>query len=405
MLPEPLMVSTPGSFAEHTIKVRKPGIIAKVIATQHYSPEIVAALEHLAEELKQGTVAPLREERPDRAQWNLALAPWEGRGWLELPWFLAETYFYRRLLEAVRYFQPGPTYLLDPFEPQKREALGEGLEATVRFYAAWHEEYSLEDQFHIAMRRSLWGNRADLSNITVKASSETDSDEAHRILIDHRQPVWDLLSSGRVRRLDFVADNSGPEILADMGLIGLLLGHNLVREVHLHLKPQPFFVSDTMPRDYCLARRALEDLAAPRPRALGVLLRQAAEARRLIVHAHPFWATSAHLTSLPQDLQADLARSDLILLKGDVNYRRLLEDRDWPPSTDLAAVTGYMPAPFVTLRTLKAELIVGLAPGQAEAIRADDPDWLVNGERGVIHYVPVNRQAAARSDGTSALHG
>ncbi|NLX43146.1 MAG: protein-glutamate O-methyltransferase family protein, partial [Chloroflexi bacterium] len=81
--------------------------------------------------------------------------------------------------------------------------------------------------------------------------------------------------------------------------------------------------------------------------------------------------------------------SDLILLKGDVNYRRLLEDRDWPPTTDLAEVTRYMPAPFVTLRTLKAELVVGLAPGLAESLAAEDPDWLVNGERGVIHYVPI----------------
>jgi uncharacterized protein with ATP-grasp and redox domains len=391
MLPSPLMVSTPGSFAEHTIAVRKPGILAKVLATQHYSPEITAAVQRFGDEVREGVAAPLKEDCVDRVVWNRALAPWEGRRWMELPWFLAETYFYRRLLETVRYFVPGPTYLLDPFEPQKRDALGEGLEATVRFYAGWHEEYDLKDQVLMAMRRSLWGNRADLSNITVKASSETDSDEQHRILIDHRVAVWDLLAAGRVRRLDFVADNSGPEILADMGLIGLLLAHNLVREVHLHLKPQPFFVSDTMSKDYRLARRALEDLSAPRPKALGALLRQAGDAKRLMLHSHAFWATSAHLTELPAELKADLAKADLIMLKGDVNYRRLLEDRDWPPTTDLAAATRYMPAPYVTLRTLKAELVVGMTEGQAEAIRAVDPDWLINGERGVIHYVNAGR--------------
>ncbi|MHB1317246.1 MAG: damage-control phosphatase ARMT1 family protein [Anaerolineae bacterium] len=391
MLPLPLMVSTPGSFAEHTIAVRKPGIIAKVLATQHYAPDIVTALQRFGDEVREGVAAPLKEDCADRVLWNRAMSPWEGRRWMELPWFLAETYFYRRLLEAVRYFQPGPTYLLDPFEPQKRDALGEGLEATVRFYAGWDETWDLRAQVLLAMRRSLWGNRSDLSNITVTASSETDSDEQHRILIDHRAIIWDLLAAGRVRRLDFVADNSGPEILADMGLIGLLLAHNLVREVHLHLKPQPFFVSDTMPKDYRLARRALEDLSAPRAKALGMQLRQAQEAKRLILHSHAFWSTSAHLTELPAELKADLAKADLILLKGDVNYRRLLEDRDWPPTTDLAAVTRGMPAPFVALRTLKAELIVGMAEGQAEAIRAADPDWLVNGERGVIHYVNVGR--------------
>ena len=103
----------------------------------------------------------------------------------------------------------------DSFRPIA-EALGEGLEATVRFYEGWQDAWDLRAQVSLAMRRSLWGNRADLSNITVKASSETDSDEQHRILIDHRAIIWDLLSAGRVRRLDFVADNSGPEILADM---------------------------------------------------------------------------------------------------------------------------------------------------------------------------------------------
>jgi len=173
----------------------------------------------------------------------------------------------------------------------------------------------------------------------------------------------------------------------------------------MHLKPLPYFVSDAMVPDCERTIAALCAQPAESARLLGGRLTGYLGTGALCLTTDLFWASHLHFTALPGTLRADLARADLLMLKGDVNYRRLLEDRDWPPSTDLAAVTGYMPAPFVTLRTLKAELIVGLAPGQAEAIRADDPDWLVNGERGVIHYVPVNRQAAARADGTSALHG
>jgi len=32
-------------------------------------------------------------------------------------------------------------------------------------------------------------------------------------------------------------------------------------------------------------------------------------------------------------------------------------------------------------------LIVGLQEGQAEQLASEDPDWLINGERGVIHLV------------------
>ncbi len=390
MLPPYLMVSDTGSFAEHTILYRKPGVVTEVIDTQHYSEEIVSELHRLIDEIRGAPVAPLPEDARDAGRWREALAPWEGATWLQLPWFVAETYFYRRLLETVRYFEPGRWFLLDPFEPQKREALGEGLEATQRFYENL-DESDLEGLFWIAMSRSLWGNRADLSNIAISGGSEADGDESHRILIDHRRDVWERVSAGQVKRLDWVADNSGPELLADMGLIGLMLEHDLVDTVHIHLKPQPYFVSDAMSKDYVLSRQALEAMRDPASEALGALLRRAQEESRIVLEAHWFWTTSRHLTELPPDLKEHLMGSDLILLKGDVNYRRLLEDRHWPHTTDMAAVTRYMPAPFVTLRTLKAELMVGLQEGEAATIAAEDADWLVSGERGVIHYVDPRR--------------
>ena len=36
------------------------------------------------------------------------------------------------------------------------------------------------------------------------------------------------------------------------------------------------------------------------------------------------------------------------------------------------------------LTSLKAEIIVGLRPGEADRLRAEDPSWLVNGRRGVV---------------------
>jgi hypothetical protein len=83
-------------------------------------------------------------------------------------------------------------------------------------------------------------------------------------------------------------------------------------------------------------------------------------------------------------LTAELARSDLVILKGDVNYRRLLDDAHWPHDTRMDEITAYFPAQFAALRTLKGEIMVGLEPGQAEAIAAQDPAWLINGKRGII---------------------
>ncbi len=89
---------------------------------------------------------------------------------------------------------------------------------------------------------------------------------------------------------------------------------------------------------------------------------------------------------MPPELQFNLAPASLVICKGDANYRRLLGDCHWLPSTPFDAVVSYFPAPLVALRTLKAELIVGLRPGEAERYQIQDPEWLTNGQRGVVQF-------------------
>ena len=93
----------------------------------------------------------------------------------------------------------------------------------------------------------------------------------------------------------------------------------------------------------------------------------------------------------PPEFAAEFAKAPLpemvdarVILKGDANYRRLLDDRHWPFTAPLEEAAGYFPTSFDALRTLKAELIVGLRPGQPEALWAEDPDWLTNAKRGII---------------------
>jgi len=103
---------------------------------------------------------------------------------------------------------------------------------------------------------------------------------------------------------------------------------------------------------------------------------------RLQLFTHWFYVTSFFYFQLPDDLRAELAAADLVIFKGDVNYRRLIGEVHWPPTTPFAQTTAYFPAPLVALRTCKGELIVGLAQGEAERLQAQDPTWMVNGRRG-----------------------
>lgn len=45
---------------------------------------------------------------------------------------------------------------------------------------------------------------------------------------------------------------------------------------------------------------------------------------------------------------------------------------------------GFKPAPLVALRTCKADVVAGLAPGQSQALTAADADWLVDGKWGMV---------------------
>jgi hypothetical protein len=77
-----------------------------------------------------------------------------------------------------------------------------------------------------------------------------------------------------------------------------------------------------------------------------------------------------------------------VISKGDANYRRFLGDAHWPPTTPFEAIVEYFPAPLVALRALKSEVIAGLAPGQAEQLQQEDPDWMVDGLRGIVQTAP-----------------
>ncbi len=386
-LPPPIMTSDPGSFAQHTLKTRVHGILDEVIAANTFPQEIVADLQALSREIKAGVIRPLEEEAPDSAFWTTAVAPYIGRSWLAVPWYWAEAYFYRRILEATRYFQRGPWYQVDPYKPIKaREWKPDAGPAAVNALAD-DLPADPEARFRRLLHACLWGNRVDLSySLAAHLGATSDpGQERKNLLTDDSQALWDFLQSRGGSRIALIADNAGTELLMDLVLSDFFLSSGLATAIQLHLKPQPFFVSDAMPADLVDGLDALAAAGGP-ARKLAYRIDGHIAAGELIPTTHWFYATSLFYFQLPQDLFTALADMDLVILKGDANYRRLLGDAHWPFTTRFAEVVSYFPTALVALRTLKAELIVGLGPGDAARLNAEDPAWLVNGRRGIIRF-------------------
>ena len=388
-VPPPLMTSEAGSYARHTVVVRMPQIIRQIIEDNDYPSDVVQALKSLEREIASQPVRPLREVALETEGWNREVATHRGKTWLEVPWYFAESYFYRRVLEAVRYFQPGPWQGHDPFGRQKQQQMGI---AVARLVETWDRYTGLEPEaiFDALLHASLWGNRADLSRFSADQQAREEmmaSEERHYILVDHTDAVRSLLAAG-MRRVDFVNDNVGLDLLFDLALVDFLFAQGWAQEVAFHLKNHPFFVSDAMPGDVQATISLLRGKDDPAARKLGTRLHSYLETGHLMLRSDPFWTTSLMYRRLPPSLRAEIAQSELVILKGDVNYRRLLDDSHWPHTTPLDEAAGYFPAPFAALRTLKGEIIVGLEPGQVESLYAVDPTWLINGKRGLIQFRP-----------------
>jgi uncharacterized protein with ATP-grasp and redox domains len=383
--PAPLHTSVAGSFAHDTLRVRVPEILVKTRAQLGALPADVASrLDQLDAELRRGRLRALLEPAPDRAFWDRAVAPHVGHTWLDLPWYFAETYFYRRLLEATGWFGAGPLSRRDPFAPDKASEWVPA-EAPARCGQMLAEAPAERGpRLRALMLASLWGNRADLSYNVARQLGSYAGDAAADLLADHSPAVAELLLAHRCPRVTLIADNAGTELLMDLALCDHLLAACGVEELVMHVKDHPFFVSDTLEHDVADGLRALAASGDPACAALAERVTAWQRAGKLVITSHPFYTSSLFYPELPGDLRAELARSSLVILKGDANYRRLCSDAPWPPETPFSEVVRDFPAPLVALRTCKAEVIVGLPPGVAQRLDAADPTWMVNGRRGLI---------------------
>jgi len=383
--PKPLHTAEADSFAYNTFKIRIPLIVDDILASNWFPPDVRDAMLALRAEVAGGVVQPLAEQAPDVEFWNAVSREHHGRSWLDVPWYWAESYFYRRVLEATRYFQPGhPWFSIDPYANKKRAEIQPAAAPRLVDETLEGLPDDQNKRFKLLCYASLWGNRVDLSYNVAKhiAPAASLEDERAHLLIDDTQRTYDHLAARRGATVAVITDNSGAELLMDLALVDFLLSADLAASVELNLKSQPFYVSDAMPKDVLEHIEALASAGA-QAHALSCRLGDALRAGRLQLRQHWFYTTSLMYYQLPDDLRRSLSRFDLVVLKGDANYRRLLGDAHWDPTVPFAKIASYFPTPLLALRTLKAELIAGLEPGEAERLNAVDPAWRTNGQRGV----------------------
>ncbi|MFF0477503.1 damage-control phosphatase ARMT1 family protein [Streptomyces sp. NPDC004284] len=378
-----ILSNEPGSFAWGVLAKRHPALIQQVRDAFPYGRQQHEALDALLDEITNGVIEPLAPGEHDRECW----ADWGqehfGRSWYEAPFLWAESYFYRRLLGAVGYFGTGPWQGVDPFAPFKQAELrGEAVEEELRALDAL-ASVPADERAAALLHASLWGNRADLG-FRVSAGEPAAGDAAVSALVaDDSAVLWQLLPVGGSSTVAVVADNAGRELIPDLILIDHILEQRHAEQVVLHLKPYPYYVSDAMTADVVDCLRRLTE-APGEASAIGGRLWKAMAAGSLEVRTHPFFCAPLPYEEMPEDLRGEFESATLTILKGDLNYRRLVGDQLWDAKASFADLTAYFPGAVAALRTLKSDVIVGLEQEVLDGLERSGAAWRTSGTHALI---------------------
>ena len=445
-LPDSIVSDEEGTWAHDTVNRRlREDILSRVVSDNKdalkKSRVATTALKALEAELSIAADAQIRPVRDDGGadveRWNKSiLAPHLGTTLLCAPWLVVEFYFYRRVLEAFGYFGDGPLALHDPFSADKNAGLAACADATAALAPrlnAFAKSAATKDldqrvsSLKLFALVSLWGNRMDLSiwpeggGGDAGGRSSDALNEAmsglgeEKLLHDDAGEAAAFLLRRDVANVGIVVDNAGFELVCDLALADAILcarrgtaatatgddgdgsgpgdGSDPPAtfedaRVTFHVKGHPTFVSDAMDKDVRGTVYVMQQSENAEIAAMGRRWATHLSTGAWVIAPNNAWAQPQPLWDLPSDVFDALRAEDVVVLKGDANYRRLLGDRRWDFSSRFSDVAAYFPTSLLALRTLKAEIACGIAAEQVERAKRENPHgWLVSGAYGVAQFL------------------
>ncbi|KOS22477.1 UPF0364 protein [Escovopsis weberi] len=359
--------------------------------------QIVAQLGNLKYELLHDRkLTPLVDDgfSQEIAMYNKELEALGNTSWLDAPWLFSECYMYRRMYGFFLATKHWNTY--DPFARQKIDSFRTSRSAVIELATRYkdiiaklkankdvtHDREAEKLLFIELCEVCLWGNATDLSllaNMSFEDIQKLQGSEARKtaeqnILVNDLPATYEILKKAQAegrkeRRVDFVLDNAGFELYVDLILAGFMLNTGLATQVILRPKSMPWFVSDVVPADFSVLLNALaspkaffespseeESVSGETPAPLadseieGLLYvfqdwaTLHAEGQ-LTLRPDRYWTAGGSYWRLPgehPELHKDLKDAELVIFKGDLNYRKLVSDANWDPTTPFTTAIGTM---------------------------------------------------------------
>lgn len=369
-IPVHLTTGEPDSFAAFTLEERLPAILDNL--ANYADARTDQALQQLAAEIREGEITPLPPVI--FGPLDQVIKPYTGRHWADMPFLTVELYFYARILLAFGYTA---TTSVDPFRPLKDTVSLQAIESLTPITDYCDPDCDITG----LLRWSMTGNTADLSQQVITDASQIS------LLVDESNAAQRLLTSG-MHRIDFVFDNAGIDVLADLLLIRRISKY--CSHIIAHVRPYPIFVSDVTMTDLEYLIAELTTSSIPMSRRLGKDITQLLHQNRLILRTSPALGLPVCFCEDKTLTRETFENTELVIFKGDLNYRYFAGDRRWPHTMEKRYFFERFSRPAICLRTLKSEVLVGLPADVATRTLHLQPDWLTSGRHGIIQVFTGN---------------
>ncbi|MDE6245997.1 MAG: protein-glutamate O-methyltransferase family protein [Treponemataceae bacterium] len=310
------------------------------------------------------------------------------------PFFESEVLFYHALLAQKKYFSNRNDF----FAKEKKDSLENSRDA---FIKELNELPSPEtknsftiDTFHKCIQYCLSANTSDLSQLNSKERFGYGVEDIN-LLHDDTEILFQYLKvNKKFKRFDIICDNAGKELFSDLYLAYYFLSNDIVDKVVFHLKPYPFFVSDATKEDFGFMMNAIMKYGGIQ---CATQCNKYIHEGKIKIEDDTFWAAPLCFKEMPKEskLREQLCNSDLIIVKGDLNYRRLVEDRDWPYTDSFLERTKgvFKDVPIFAPRVLKSDVLVGVSEAAYHTAKSSDSHgapadqrFKGNGKWAVVHF-------------------
>lgn len=249
---------------------------------------------------------------------------------------------------------------------------------------------------------SLWANYFDLSlleNLSAEQLSNVlknmvSRELNSRIIVNHFENLWlklqEIKEKSTKRQIDIVLDNAGFEVFADLILAIFFIYFEMTDIIVIHPKSLPWMVSDASAQDILEVEKYIESLEDSAAQKVSKLLSKYLSEGKIIIRPNNFWTSPITYRDMKQkcpSLFEDFKESDLVIFKGDLNYRKLTGDLRWHREIPWSIAIGSMSEiTTASLRTCKADVCVGLQPGQEMDLDKKDPKWAIEGNHAVLMF-------------------